>query len=285
MNVLEVAEKFPDEDSCLYHLENIKWRGKPYCPYCRSENVARRIKNNEGIGRWNCRKCLSAFKVTQGTIFQGTHISLRKWFAAIAILLNAKKSVSSCQLARDLDLNQKTAWYMSMRIRKAMQDDSALLQGIIEADETYLGGKTRGDDRIMGRSPKRKVVLGAVEREGRVKASLAPRVTAKFINLFLRNNVDPRAILMTDQWPGYNEVRDWMQHLSINHSKSYVDGIIHTNTIEGFWALVKRAISGQHHHYTMEHAPTYINEATYKYNTRKSETPFADFMQRAVGIA
>ncbi len=287
MNLVEVLERFPDEDSCLYHLEAIKWRGSPHCPYCDSDNVVRRIKNNEGVGRWNCRNCLSPFKVTSGTIFQGTKIPLRKWFAAIALILNAKKSLSSCQIARDLDLNQKSAWFLAMRIRKAMQEDGAFLRGIVEADETYLNsGKRKGGRRQLGRSRSKQAVIGAVERGGKVKASLAPRVTAKFINTFLRKNIDPRSVLMTDYWAGYNEVRDWMQHERINHSTGeYVDGMIHTNTIEGFWSLVKRAIAGQHHHYTVEHATMYIDEASYKYNTRKSETPFADFMARAVGVA
>ena len=287
MNVISIVQQFGTQESCIELLEQVKWQGKPYCPYCKSEDVARRIKNNEGVGRWNCHNCLSAFKVTSGTIFQGTKIALPKWFAAIAILLNAKKSVSSCQLARDLDLTQPTAWYMAMRIRKAMQEDGAFLRGIVEADETYLNsGKRKGGRRQLGRSRSKQAVIGAVERGGKVKASLAPRVTAKFINMFLRKNIDPRAVLVTDYWAGYNEVRDWMQHERINHSTGeYVDGMIHTNTIEGFWSLVKRAISGQHHHYTVEHATMYIDEASYKYNTRKSETPFADFMQRAVGVA
>ena len=118
-----------------------------------------------------------------------------------------------------------------------------------------------------------------------MKAAIAPRVTARFINAFLRHNIDPRSVLVTDFWAGYNEVRDWIKHLRINHSESYADGIIHTNTIESFWSLVKRAITGQFHHYTIEHAPAYIDEATYKYNTRKSETPFADYMLRAVGVS
>ncbi len=110
-------------------------------------------------------------------------------------------------------------------------------------------------------------------------------MTAKFINHFLRKNIDPRSVLVTDMWAGYNEVRDWMKHERVNHSQEYVrDGYVHTNTIEGFWALVKRAILGQHHHYTVEHAAMYIDEASYKYNTRKSETPFAHFMLRAVGV-
>lgn len=283
MNVLSIAERFPTQESCIEHLERIKWQGKPICPYCQSEKVARKTEKNH-VGRWNCHNCLSTFKVLSGTIFQGTKIPLQKWFAAIAILLNAKKSVSSCQLARDLDLTQPTAWYMGVRIRKAMKSDNGLLRGIVEADETYLGGKPRGPRGNRTKSEKLPV-LGAAERDGKVVASPAPRVTAKFINHFLRRNIDPRSVLITDYWTGYNEVRDWMQHLRINHSVEYVDGSIHTNTIEGFWALVKRAISGQHHHYTVEYAEMYLDEASYKYNTRKSETPWDDFMSRAVGVA
>lgn len=175
---------------------------------------------------------------------------------------------------------------MAMRIRKAMTSDDDLLRGIVEADETYMGGKTRGKTRISGRDKRRKAVLGAVERDGRVRAAVAPRVSAKFLNAFLRRNVDPRSVLVTDMWAGYNEVSDWMQHERVNHSIEFCrDGVFHTNSIEGFWSLVKRAVTGQHHHYTIEHAPAYIDEATYKYNTRKSETPFADFMLRAVGVA
>ncbi|MDE2817707.1 MAG: IS1595 family transposase, partial [Chloroflexota bacterium] len=160
------------------------------------------------------------------------------------------------------------------------------LHGIVEADETYIGGKPRGK-KVPGqrRKSKRTPVIGAIERGGKVKAAPAPRVTTKLINYFLRSNVDPRSVLVTDYWPGYNEVRDWMQHVRINHSKEYVRGDVYTNTIEGFWALVKRAISGQHHHYTVEHAGMYIDEAAYKYNTRKAEMPWDDFMLRACGVS
>ena len=224
-----------------------------------------------------------------GTIFQGTKVPLQKWFAAIAILLNAKKSVSSCQLARDLDLTQPTAWYMGVRIRRAMANDGAFLSGIVETDETYIGGKPRKDNEHGGPSgPRRKStklpIVGAVERDGKVNAMPMPRVTTRLINAFLRRNIDPRSILMTDMSVMYNEVRDWMHHMRVNHSERYVYGAIHTNTIEGFWALVKRAISGQHHHYTVEHAAMYIDEAAYKYNTRRQENPWDRFMERACDV-
>ena len=285
MNVLEIARKFPTQESCIEHLERIKWNGKPCCPYCKSDDVARKNEAHQ-VGRWNCHNCLSTFKVTAGTVFQGTKIPLQKWFAAIAILLNAKKSVSSCQLARDLDLKQQTAWYMAVRIRRAMTQDSTLLRGIVEADETFLGGRPHGP-KLPGqrRESKKTPVIGAVERDGKVKATPSPRVTTKLINYFLRRHIDPRAMLITDRYPGYNEVRDWIWHETINHSQEYVrDGYVHTNTIEGFWALVKRAIAGQHHHYTVEHAAMYIDKAAYKYNTRRQENPWDAFMLRACGV-
>ena len=145
---------FLSQQACIDLLERVRWKGSPACPFCGTLDVERK-KEDDLVGRWNCHDCLSSFKVTSGTIFQNSKIELPKWFAAIAILLNAKKSVSSCQLARDLNLNQKTGWYMAMRIRKAMKDDGDLLRGIIEADETYMGGKTRGKNRISGRDKRR----------------------------------------------------------------------------------------------------------------------------------
>ena len=174
MNVLALAKRFPTQESCIEHLERIKWNGKPYCPYCKSHDVARKNEAHQ-VGRWNCHNCLSTFKVLSGTIFQGTKVPLQKWFAAIAILLNAKKSVSSCQLARDLDLTQPTAWYMGVRIRRAMANDGAFLSGIVEADETYIGGKPRKDNEHGGPSGTRRKstkfpIVGAVERDGKVNA-------------------------------------------------------------------------------------------------------------------
>ena len=149
MDLITVCNRFPTQQDCISHLESLRWPEQTTCPLCGSDDVARTATKGRR-GRWNCHKCKSSFNVLSGTIFQGTKIPLQKWFVAIAILLNAKKSVSSCQLSRDLDLNQKSAWYMKMRIRDAMVEDSdAFLTGIVEADEAFLatdGSRKRDDD-------------------------------------------------------------------------------------------------------------------------------------------
>ena len=143
MNLFEILNRFPDQQSCIDHLERIKFGNEPYCPLCGGMDVARKQERHR-VGRWNCHYCKSSFNVLSGTIMQGTQMPLQKWFCAIGLILNAKKSLSSCQLARDLDLTQQTAWYMQQRIRAAMASKQLpLLKGIIEADETYVGGRPR----------------------------------------------------------------------------------------------------------------------------------------------
>ncbi len=172
MDLISIFSRYPDHEHCIEHLEKVGFGDQPYCPLCGGLKVARKA-DGDRIGRWNCHYCKASFNVLSKTIFQKTKIPLQKWFLAIGLLLNAKKSVSSHQLARDLDLNQKTAWYMGMRIRRAMKLEGELLQGIIEADECYIGGKPRKGNRRDGDKPNkrgrgtRKVsVIGAVERGG-----------------------------------------------------------------------------------------------------------------------
>lgn len=185
MDLLKVMERFPDQESCIEHLENIRWKGKPKCPHCDCPNVARRTETEVGrIGRWQCHDCTATFKVTCKMVFHGTKVALQKWFMAIALIMNAKKSLSSYQLARDLDLNQKTAWFILTRIRAEMAKDSVFLQGIIEADETYIGGNPRKankkEDRApakRGRGTEKTAIIGAVERGGKVVARMAKELT------------------------------------------------------------------------------------------------------------
>ena len=143
MNLFEIFRRFPDHEACIEHLETIRWGDAPQCPYCDSFKVARKAEK-ERVGRWNCHSCKASFNVLAQTIFQKTKVPLQKWFLAIGLMVNAKKSLSSPQLARDLNLNQKTAWFMMTRIRFEMaRKEDVMLQGIIEADETYIGGKPR----------------------------------------------------------------------------------------------------------------------------------------------
>ncbi|MYC34527.1 MAG: transposase [Chloroflexi bacterium] len=140
MNLIAVFQRFPDHESCIEHLEAVRWGEIPACPLCGCVTVGRKA-DGDRVGRWNCHECKSSFNVLSGTIFEKTKIPLQKWFLGIAIILNAKKSVSSHQLSRDLDLNQKSAWYMMMRIREAIVDDGALLSGIVGADKAYIRGE------------------------------------------------------------------------------------------------------------------------------------------------
>lgn len=283
MNLPTIFNKFPTQEHCIAHLEEIRWRDEPTCPFCGSDKVARK-RENELVGRWNCHACHNSYNVLNGTIFKGTRMPLQLWFAAIAILLNAKKSVSSLQLGRDLGINPRTAYRMAMQIRKGMADDKVFLSGIVEADETFVatdGSRKDDDDNPpkRGRGTKQQPVIGAVARDGMVVAKPSDKVTGKTLKAFLESVVDAdNSVLITDEYPGYNRMGEWVPHETINHAIAYVEGLIHTNTIEGFWSLVKRAIFGQHHHYTREHAAAYIVEACYKYNNRKNANTFDTFL-------
>jgi transposase-like protein len=251
--------------------------------------IVARKADGERIGRWNCHDCKSSFNVLSGTIFQKTKVDLQKWFLAIALILNAKKSISSHQLARDLDLTQPTAWYMAMRIRRAMVDKGELLSGIVEADEAYIGGKPRkGNNREddqpakRGRGTDKLPIVGAVERGGKVVAEPSPRVNAAALTEFLSRNVDTGALLVTDEFGGYSQMAQLMRHSVIQHAVQYVDGLIHTNTIEGFWSLLKRAWYGTHHHYSNAFALAYAVEACFKYNARNAVDSFNAFIRGTV---
>ena len=187
MNLIEVMERFPDQESYIEHLERIRWQDKVVCPHCESKDVERKKEDGIGrVGRWHCHDCGASFKVTCGTVFHGTKIPLQKWFLAIALIMNAKKSLSSYQLSRDLDLKQKAAWFLMTRIRAEMaKKGGALLQGIIEADETYIGGKPRKPNKRedfepskRGRGTEKDAIIGAVQRGGKVVAQLAPNLTS-----------------------------------------------------------------------------------------------------------
>ena len=289
MNILRVFEQFPTQEDCIAHLERARWNGKPACPYCGSARTSR-LQH-----RHRCYACKTSFSVTVGTIFHHTHLPLQKWFLAVTLMLNAKKSLSALQLSRDLEVNKNTAWRIAMQIRKAMaqSEQRSLLTGIVEMDETYVGGKPRrgsgGEPPKRGRGTSKTPVVGAVERGGRVTAKVTKKGKLKGRNLraFVKDRVDTRnAGLITDEYPGYIGMHKVLPHAVINHARWYVNGSLHTNTIEGFWALLKRGMFGQFHSVSPRHLQEYVDEFCYRYNLRGVETDhaFALTIDRGLGV-
>jgi transposase-like protein len=296
MNVIEIFENFETQEQAIDYFEGVRWHGKTVCPYCHSEAVCRHASGDRAGMRWQCQNCTRAFAVTVGTIFHGTHVALRNWFLVLALMHNAKKSSSACQIARDLGMRRATVWSMMHRIRTAMAKDAAqreLLYGIVEADETYIGGKPRKGNRRdddkpnkRGRGTRKTPVVGLMERGGRVIAQPVDRkeLSSKGLKKFIARFVDMKgSILMTDEFSGYSRMSEVMLHASVNHSVEYSNGIIHTNSIEGFWSIVKRAWYGQHHHYSVKYMSLYISEACYKYNQRKTPVSFDGALSLMVG--
>lgn len=282
MNIVQIYSKFPTEEDCIAHIENVRWRGKPVCPYCASD----RVSANEH--RQHCNNCNTSFSVTVNTIFHHTHLPLQKWFLAISLILNAKKGLSARQLGRDLEINKNTAWYMGMRIRNAMFEQGELMRGIVEMDECYIGGKPRKGTgpHKRGRGTSKIPVVGMIERGGKVVAKPVDKskLNQKSLAKFVRETVDVTdAMLITDEYSGYLRIRKFMPHAVINHQVSYADGEIHTNSIEGFWGLLKRGIIGQYHKVTLRHLHQYVTEFCYRYNYRNNPAVFELTLRRAVG--
>lgn len=227
------------------------------------------------------------------TVFHKTKIDLQRWFVAFSLVLNAKKGISARQLARDINVNKNTAWYMLMRLRKAMTEDEWLLEGVVEADETYIGGKYKNKHKDkrpekggQGRSGKEKIaVFGVVQRGGQVRARSIDNVSRKALHYEINGTVKRGSTLMTDEWKSYNGLSKNYTHKKICHSANqYVDGDCHTNTIEGFWSLLKRGIMGQYHWISHKYVDHYIDEFCFRYNNRENEEVFEMLLGRCVNI-
>ena len=290
MNIIKVYKQFPTNEDCLEHLESIRWKdGEPQCPYC----VSKRTTPLKGEKRYHCNACNTSFSVTVGTIFHKTKVDLQKWFLAISLVLNAKKGISSRQLARDIDVNKNTAWYMLMRIRKAMIEHGDLLEGIVEADETYVGGKNknRHNDKKtkggQGRNTKDKVpVIGVMQRGGKVRAKKSKNVTSRTLKSFIGENVKKGSNLMTDEWVSYKGLDKYYQHQIVSHGKGeYVSGNAHTNSIENFWSIFKRGIVGQYHKISVKHINSYLHEFCFPFNHRNTDNMFDIVLLQALGVS
>jgi len=206
MDIIKIYEMFPTENDCIKHLEKVRWKDQPRCPYCKSKSITSLPKEN----RHHCNSCNTSFSVSVGTIFHHTHLPLQKWFLALCIVLNAKKGIAARQLSRDLRVNKDTAWRIDMKIRQAMneREQRELLTGFVECNETYIGGKPgrgSGDPQKRGRGTKKAPVFGMVERKGEVRTEVVKdrNLTSKNLQMLVRRNVDIRkATLITDEYKG-----------------------------------------------------------------------------------
>jgi transposase-like protein len=280
--LLEAIRYFSDPDVCQDFMVNMRWPdGVVRCPTCGRDDV-RYISTRR---LWECKDKhpKRQFSVKVGTIFEDSPIGLDKWLAAIWLIANAKNGVSSYELARSIGVTQKTAWFMLQRIRLAMQsDDFTKLDGIVETDETFVGGKARFMHRdrqhkaIDGRGPLGKTaVMGLLSRHGpdghsTVRASVIPNVSKRTLGGKVRKHVEQGAELMSDAWAGYNGLeREYIRGV-IDHTERYVDGKVHTNGIENFWTLLKRAIRGTYVNVEPFHLFRYVDEEVFRFNSRKA---------------
>ena len=267
----KLLDHFKDNATCIAFLEQQRWGKNPICPHCGNKEVYR---TNRGF---KCKSCEKKFTVTVGTVFENSKIKLNIWFAAIYLCTAHKKGISSLQLHRDLGVTQKTAWFMLPRIREMLrQKKSPLLQGTIQADETFVGGKNKNrhaDKKVeesQGRSVKDKTPVFGLVNEGKVNTEVIPDTKATTLKPIIEAMVEKGAIVVTDEWNGYSGLGIDYNHQIIKHNEGkYKHNEFHTNSVEGFWSLLKRGIFGIYHYASPQHLNRYCDEFSYRYNTRK----------------
>jgi len=271
------APYFHDDDKARGYLEAIRWPNGPWCPHCGSNDKPYALKGKaHRPGLWKCSHCRLQFSVTVGTVFERSKIPLSKWLTATYLMCSNKKGISSHQLHRTLGVTYKTAWFMSHRIREAMRDVSPTplggptSSGVVEADETYFG-KTPG----TGRGPRRKqknAVVALVERKGRARAFHVPTVTAATLKPIFLNEVAKSARLMTDGAMLYRKLgKHFARHDFVDHySREYARAEVTTNTVEGFFGVLKRGIRGVYQHVSSEHLGRYLDEFAFRHSNRAS---------------
>lgn len=285
MNLPDLIEQFRSEDKCREYLEDLRWPHGVRCPRCGGKSVSKIEKRNQ----WECNEpsCRYQFSVTAGTVFHDSHLPLWKWFLAIYLIGESKKGISAKQLERTLGVSYKTAWYLGHRVRSAMEEDSPVpLRGIVEIDETWIGGRRKGSA-TQWRAHK-SMVLGAVSRGGEVRFEVREgpgRETKGSYRSFIEKNVDGRTeMIFTDSDVSWGDMNDFdTAHEKVDHSKEeWVRGLAHTNSIEGVWSLFKRGVVGTYHQLSAKHLPAYLDEMAFRFNNRNNAYLFRDTLLRMI---
>ena len=287
----EAIVYFADFDNCQNFIIEMRWSdGKVRCPYCSSEEVS--FLANARV--WKCygKHAKAKFSLKVGTIMEDSALGIDKWLTAMWLIVNCKNGISSCEIARDLGITQKSAWHMAHRIRFALHHGSfEKLTGHVEVDETFIGGKARNmhiaqrKRRITGTGTKDKTaVMGILERGGKVRTVVVPNRKKHALQGEVRKHVEAGSALYTDALLSYNGLEGDYAHQVVDHAVQYVDGACHTNGLENFWSLLKRGISGTYVSVEPFHLFRYLDEQAYRYNNRKDMDDFDRFKLAASQI-
>jgi transposase-like protein len=278
INLTELTQQFGTDEKCRKALEQLRWKKGAECPRCKSAAtpVANRFQ-------YDCDSCHYQFSVTAGTIFHDSHLSLWKWFIATALLCESKKGMSACQIQRTVGMSYKTAWYLCHRIRAAMLETAKpKLGGTVEIDETYVGGKKR---RWRPRSEKQ-VVIGIRQRNGDLRLIRSEDARSETVREIIKANVGGHVeVIMTDEsaiYPWALSKIEKKKHRTVCHSKEYVAGDVHTNTVESAFSLLKRGIVGTWHKVSAKHLPAYLDEMCFRFNNRKNPYLFRDTILKLI---
>lgn len=272
-----IAEQFNTEDKAREFFEQMRWPNGPICPHCGALNEAHRIpqktkrkgaKGRNRPGLWYCRACQDQFSVTEGTVMECTHIPLNKWLLAFLLLGASKKGMSAHQLHRTLGVTYRSAWFMAHRIRYAMSQEpikTKLAGDVIELDETYVGGRGR-----IGHNPPKYPVVSLVSRKGGSRSVAVANVTGDTLRAVLRQHAPFETTLYADSGSGHKSLDECVNKLElVNHEAGeYVRGPVHTNTVEGFFGILKRGIYGTYHHVSPHHLQRYLHEFDFRYSNR-----------------
>ena len=281
INLSELTEKFGTDEKCRIALEQLRWPNGIKCPRCLADAtpIAHRFQ-------YDCDKCHYQFSVTAGTIFHDSHLSLWKWFITVALICEAKKGMSACQVQRTVGMSYKTAWYLCHRIRAAMtQVERPPLSGKVEMDETYVGGKAQGKE---NRLTNKEIVVGIRQRGGELRFFHAEDVKSGTLEKYIRENIaDDVDVLFTDDFKSYKgaaqHLRKEGKHKTIRHKlRIYVKGDIHTNTIESAFSLLKRGVLGTWHRLSAKHLQAYCDEMCFRFNNRKNPYLFRDTVLKLI---
>lgn len=294
MNIIEIHKKYNTKAKCIAQLEKLRWGKSVICPYC---NSSRNRRAKSEIGRHSCKSCKRSFTVLVDTIFESSRLPLPKWFTIIGLVLNAKSGLAAKEIQRNIGCSYKTAYYVAMRIRVGMLVHDTKLNGIIEMDESYFGGKARKGNKLpdneaslssvvlkRGRGTNKVSVAGMVQRKGQVKTQVIEKLTKRNLLAMLKHYAsNENAILVTDGFKSYKDFDEYIERLEINHSKSFSKGIVHINTIEGFWSYIKNGIKGSYKSISKKYLPFYLVEFEWKFNHRNFKgNELDDFLSHAV---